>query len=295
MEDAIVKFIRYYHKTKKSSDNTELSYRRDLEKLKTYLTDELSVSSWAEVTETNLNSYMLFLERSQYAPSSILRSVASIRSFYRYLMKKGLAESNPAEDLKLPKVEKKAPEILTVEEVERLLKQPDTTTFKGIRDSAMLELLYATGMRVSELIGLNVEDVNLPLSYLVCSDRKKERIIPFGNTAKKALNRYLKEARPSFVKDESTAILFTNFAGAPMSRQGFWKILKGYVKEAGIETDVTPHTLRHSFATHMIQNGANLKTMQEMLGHSDISTTQVYLNLSINRLRDAYMSAHPRK
>ena len=295
MEEAIVKFIRYYHKTKKSSDNTEMSYRRDLEKLKTYLTEELSVTSWSDVTETNLNSYMLYLERNQYAPSSILRSVASIRSFYRYLMKKGIAEANPAEDLKLPKVEKKEPEILTVEEVERLLRMPDTASLKGIRDSAMLELLYATGMRVSELISLNVEDVNLSLSYLVCADRKKERIIPFGNTAKKALTLYLKEARPQFVRDDAATILFTNFAGSPMSRQGFWKILKGYVKEAGIEKDVTPHTLRHSFATHMIQNGANLKTMQEMLGHSDISTTQMYLNLSINRLRDAYMSAHPRK
>ena len=294
MEEAIQKFIRYFHKTKKSSDNTEVSYKRDLEKLKDYLETELHVTSWNLVTATNLNSYMLYLEREHYAASSISRSVASVRSFYQYLLKKGFVTENPSDELKPPKIEKKAPEILTVEEVSMLMKAPDLSTPKGIRDGAMLELMYATGMRVSELLGLHVSDVNMRLSYLTCIDRTKERIIPFGSAAKKALQLYLDQAFHVFVKDDSD-ILFTNISGKPMSRQGFWKIIKGYASDAGISTAITPHTLRHSFATHMIANGADLKSLQEMLGHSDISTTQMYLNYSINKIRDVYNKADPRK
>lgn len=294
MEEAIQKFIRYFHKNKKSSANTEVSYKRDLEKLMQYLQEELHITSWDQVTATNLNSYMLFLESSKYASSSVSRSVASIRSFYQYMVKKEMVPENPSDELKPPKIEKKAPEILSVEEVSFLLKQPDRTTPKGIRDSAMLELLYATGMRVSELIGLRVSDINMQMNYLTCVDRKKERIIPFSATAKKALSLYLEKARKIFVHEESD-ILFTNVSGQPMSRQGFWKVLKGYAAEAGIKADITPHTLRHSFATHMLQNGADLKSLQEMLGHSDISTTQMYLSMSITKIRDVYNKAHPRK
>ena len=295
MDEAIQKFIKYYHKIKKSSGNTEVSYKRDLEKLKDYLIGTAGIDSWEAVTETNLNSYILHMEDEKYASSSISRSIASMRAFFQYLEKKGEVKENPADNLKPPKIEKKPPQILGVEEVEKLLLQPDKDTAKGMRDSAMLELLYATGMRVSELIGLRMNDINLSMCYLTCIDRKTERIIPFGNTAKKALTRYLEKARPQLVKDAPVDYVFTNCSGSQMSRQGFWKVLKGYAAEAGIKADITPHTLRHSFATHMIQNGADLKSLQEMLGHSDISTTQMYVDISLSHIRDVYAKSHPRK
>ena len=295
MDEAIQKFIKYYHKIKKSSGNTEVSYKRDLEKLKDYLIGTAGIDSWEAVTETNLNSYILHMEDEKYASSSISRSIASMRAFFQYLEKKGEVKENPADNLKPPKIEKKPPQILGVEEVEKLLLQPDKDTAKGMRDSAMLELLYATGMRVSELIGLRMNDINLSMCYLTCIDRKTERIIPFGNTAKKALTRYLEKARPQLVKDAPVDYVFTNCSGSQISRQGFWKVLKGYAAEAGIKADITPHTLRHSFATHMIQNGADLKSLQEMLGHSDISTTQMYVDISLSHIRDVYAKSHPRK
>ena len=186
------------------------------------------------------------------------------------------------------------PEILSVAEVERLLAQPDIQTEKGQRDSAMLEVLYATGMRVSELIHLSLSDVNLRLSYIVCHDENKERVIPVGSICRDALFRYIHNARPSFVKDQEQDVLFTNYSGKPMSRQGFWKVLKGYTDEAGIRKDITPHTLRHSFAVHMLQNGADVRSVQELLGHSDISTTQVYLNMNMQKVREVYLKSHPR-
>ncbi len=295
MEEAIQKFIKYIHKTKKSSENTEVSYQRDLEKLMYYLNTQLHITSWSEANATSLNSYVLHMEEEKYAASSISRSIASIRAFFHYLEKKDVIPENFAEDLKPPKIEKKAPQILEIEEVDLLLKQPDPSTPKGLRDMAMLELLYATGMRVSELISLRLSDVNLNMCYVTCTDKKNERVIPFGQTAKKALAEYLEKGRPVLLKKGNSDSFFTNTSGRQMSRQGFWKVLKGYAAQAGIETDITPHTLRHSFATHMIQNGADLKSLQEMLGHSDISTTQMYVNLSLNRMRNVYLKAHPRK
>ncbi len=295
MEEAIQKFIKYIHKTKKSSENTEVSYQRDLEKLMYYLNTQLHITSWSDANATSLNSYVLHMEEEKYAASSISRSIASIRAFFHYLEKKDVIPENFAEDLKPPKIEKKAPQILEIEEVDLLLKQPDPSTPKGLRDMAMLELLYATGMRVSELISLRLSDVNLNMCYVTCTDKKNERIIPFGQTAKKALAEYLEKGRPAILKNSNSDSFFTNTSGRQMSRQGFWKVLKGYAAQAGIETDITPHTLRHSFATHMIQNGADLKSLQEMLGHSDISTTQMYVNLSLNRMRNVYLKAHPRK
>jgi len=295
MDEAIQKFIRYYHKIKKSSGNTEVSYKRDLEKLRNYLQSDAHIDSWEDVTEETLSSYVLYLENQNYASSSISRSIASIRAFFQYLEKKNLIKENPAENIKPPKIEKKPPQVLGVAEVEKLLAQPDTESTKGMRDSAMLELLYATGMRVSELINLRVSDINLPMCYLTCVDRKTERIIPFSNTAKEALARYFEKARPLLVGDRPVEYAFTNCSGSQMSRQGFWKVLKGYAADAGIESDITPHTLRHSFATHMIQNGADLKSLQEMLGHSDISTTQIYVDVSLSHIRDVYSKSHPRK
>ena len=294
MEEAIQKFIKYLHKTKKASVNTELSYHRDLEKLSDFLTGDLGIDSWGAVTSTDLNSYMLYMEEQNYAASSISRSVASARAFFHYLEKKHLIDENPSDDLKAPRVEKKMPDTLTVREVDRLLAQPNPVTGKGMRDRAMMELLYATGIRVSELINLKVSDINMSMNYIICTDRTKERVVPFGNAARTALSTYISEARSTFPEAEKSDILFTNVSGRKMSRQGFWKLLKGYARSAGIEREITPHTLRHSFATHMIENGADLKSVQEMMGHSDISTTQIYLNMSIGKMRDVYERAHPR-
>ena len=294
MEEAIQKFIKYLHKTRRASVNTEMSYRRDLEKLYGFLNGELGITAWENVTATNLNSYMLYMEEQKYASSSISRSVASIRSFFHYLDKRNLIPDNPADELKPPKVEKKLPDILSVHEVDLLLEQPNRETSKGLRDRAMLELLYATGIRVSELIGLRLNDVNLKMNYINCAERTKERAVPFGSAAKEALTEYLEKARDTFPMAQESDILFTNVSGRQMSRQGFWKLLKGYAAEAGIERDITPHTLRHSFAAHMIRNGADLKSVQEMLGHSDISSTQIYVNLNLGKMRDVYERAHPR-
>lgn len=294
MESAIQNFISYLHNTKKTSGNTEVSYERDLKKMAQYFAAEQQITDITQITETSLNSYMLYLERNHFAASTVSRSVASMRAFFQYLYKEHLISSDPSENLKPPKVEKKMPEILSIEEVDLLLRQPSERTPKGIRDKAMLEMLYATGIRVSELIHLEITDVNMQMGYINCRDAEKERIIPFGNAAKRALQAYLNGIRDSFLRDEHSKILFTNCSGKPMSRQGFWKVLKAYAREAGIEKDITPHTLRHSFAAHLVQNGADLKSVQEMMGHSDISTTQMYLNMNVHKIRDVYAKAHPR-
>lgn len=295
MKNAIYEYINYLKNTRNSSENTVLSYERDLKKLLDYLTDTGRVSSWQEVTETDLSAYMLYLESRNYAASSVSRNVAAFRSFFQYLSLNKVIDSDPSRGLKPPRAEKKLPQVLTVDEVESLLSRPDRNTSKGIRDSAMLELLYATGIRVSELMGLKLTDVNMRLEFITCADRTKERVIPFGKAAHKALDLYLSGAREAMVRGEDTGLLFTNCQGRPMSRQGFWKILKNYAQEAGIKGEITPHTLRHSFAMHMIENGADLHAVQEMMGHSDISTTQLYVNMNLGRMRGIYEKAHPRK
>lgn len=294
MINAIQDYISYLHNVKRTSHNTEISYERDLRKAALYFAGQ-QIEDLSQVTATNLNSYMLYLEKEHMSPATVSRSIAALRSFFQYLVKERKLEKDPSGQLKPPKVEKKAPAILTVEEVDLLMRQPDMETAKGIRDRAMLELLYATGIRVSELIHLKLGDVNLRMSYITCTEHEKERIIPFGETAGKAVRNYLDRARGGLLKGKESEYLFTNCSGTPMSRQGFWKVLKGYAADAGITTDITPHTLRHSFATHLIQNGADLKSVQEMLGHSDISTTQMYLNMGIYKIRDVYTRAHPRK
>lgn len=294
MKCEIEEFIDYLHNIKGTSRNTEVSYERDLRKLESYLSGE-GIAGVKSVTATNLNSYVLYLERNKFAASTISRSIASMRAFFQYFCQKGDIPGNPADILKAPKIEKKMPGILTVEEVDLLLSQPKENTAKGIRDKAMLELLYATGIRVSELISLKVENINLKLGYITCEGSEKERVIPFGNAARKALEVYLSEARETLLHNSESDFIFVNCSGKSMSRQGFWKVLKSYAASAGIEADITPHTLRHSFAAHLVQNGADLKSVQEMLGHSDISTTQIYLNMNVNKIRNVYMKAHPRK
>ena len=293
MERDIREFISYLHNTKRTTYNTEVSYQRDLKKMVSFLR-ERGISEISMIREQDLEDYLHEMETGNFASASISRTVASMRAFFQHMYQEGKIKEDPSAGLRRPKVEKKMPEILTVEEVEMLLEQPDQQTMKGLRDSAMLELLYATGMRVSELLHLNVKDVNLRLSYVTCHDGNKERVIPIGHISRDVLERYLRECRPSFVEDGNEPALFTNVAGKPMSRQGFWKVLKGYAVEAGIQRDITPHTLRHSFAVHMLQNGADVRSVQAMMGHSDISTTQIYLNMNTIKMRDVYMRAHPR-
>lgn len=293
IEYVINDFIEYLHNEKNSSGNTELSYKRDLKKMAAYF-EEKGILSADQVTEADLKGYLGEMERMDLAASTISRNVASIRAMFFYLFKMGKIHVDPAEKLKAPKVRKKMPGILTVGEVDRLLRQPNPQTTKGMRDKAMLELLYATGMRVSELLGLQTGDVNLGFGYVICHDHEKERVIPIGNVCRDVLAGYLEHVRGIFVKNSGESALFTNCSGRAMSRQGFWKVLKGYAEAAGIHQDITPHTLRHSFAVHMLQNGADIKSVQEMLGHSDISSTQMYLGLDNKKMRDVYMKAHPR-
>lgn len=293
MEREIMNFISYLHNIKKTSNNTELSYKRDLGKMRQYL-EENGISGLNDITEEVLDSYIVYLEENQFAAATISRNIASMKAFFHYLAKEGVIEKDVSVGLKAPKIEKKMPEILTPEEVIWLLEQPKGDTPKEIRDKAMLELLYATGIRVTELITLKVSDVNMQMGFIICRDGSKERVIPFGAAAKKAMTNYLDKARNVMLFDLQSDILFVNCSGQPMSRQGFWKLIKYYAKKAGIIADITPHTLRHSFAAHLVENGADLRSVQEMLGHSDISTTQVYATLTHNRIREVYSKAHPR-
>lgn len=293
MQKEIDSFIIYLHNVKKTSTNTELSYKRDLAKMERYLSAH-QIADVKGITAEALKNYVAGLEEQHFAPASVSRSVASMKAFFHYLMKEGMITEDVSGELKAPKIEKKMPEIMSMEEVVRLLEQPKSSSPKEIRDKAMLELLYATGIRVTELITLKLADVNFSMNFIVCKDRNKERVIPYGNAAKEALTRYVKEARDVLLENTATDVLFVNCSGLPMSRQGFWKLIKYYTKKAGIEADITPHTLRHSFAAHLVENGADLRSVQEMLGHSDISTTQIYANMNHRHLREVYAKAHPR-
>lgn len=293
MEKEIQGFISYLHNIKKTSTNTELSYKRDLTKMQQFFSGK-GITNMSGVSEENLKTFILYLEKQKLAAATISRSIASIKAFYHYLMEEKLVAKDVSESLHAPKIEKKMPDILSTEEVVKLLEQPSGDSAKELRDKAMLELLYATGIRVTELITLRVNDVNLSVGFILCKDAHKERIIPFGKEAKQALSDYMENSRQGMLEDETNDYLFVNCSGKSMSRQGFWKIIKFYAKRAGITSDITPHTLRHSFAAHLVENGADLKSVQEMLGHSDISTTQIYANMNHNRIREVYAKAHPR-
>jgi len=293
MEREVQEYISYLHNVKHTSNNTEMSYKRDLLKVCHFM-QERGINSATAVKEQDLKAYIHVLEEQKLAAATVSRNIASIKAFFLYLFSEGKIQNDAALCLKAPKIEKKMPEILTMGEVSALLEQANGDSPKEIRDKAMLELLYATGIRVTELISLKVSDVNLPMHFIMCRDPHKERMIPFGTQAHDALERYLGVVRAEMVEDKSSEILFANCSGKPMSRQGFWKLIKFYAKKAGITADITPHTLRHSFAAHLVENGADLKSVQEMLGHSDISTTQIYANMNHNRIREVYAKAHPR-
>ena len=275
MIEAIQEFVIYLRDVKKTSRNTEISYQRDLIQLEEYLRNQGIVEP-DKVTKTSLNSYILYMEKSGKATTTISRELAAIKAFFHYQFKEGRIRRDPAELLKAPKVEKKAPVILSVEEVQSLLAQPEGKNAKEVRDKAMLELLYATGIRVSELINSQLSDINLSVGFLVCRDGQRERTIPFGKKASKALSAYLEQARSQLLKGQESDLLFTNCNGKAMTRQGFWKIIKYYGEKAGVQTDITPHSLRHSFAAHLLRSGADIQAVQAMLGHSDMATTQVY-------------------
>lgn len=291
--ELIEAFKAYLTNEKKSSQNTISSYVRDLAQFERYLSSAASGQSLDNVSTETIESYDSWLTGKGKSAATVTRSLASLKCFYGWMIASGQREDNPAASAKGMKVERKLPQILTSQEVELLLAQPQCIDPKGFRDHAMLELLYATGIRVSELISLNVEHLNLAAGFIRCQSRTKERVIPLYAGAVRALSDYVRNVRPQLAVEGERA-LFVNMNGERMSRQGFWKIIKSYQEKAGIKTDITPHTLRHSFAAHLLANGADLRSIQEMLGHSDISSTQIYTQLVNQKLKDVYNKAHPK-
>ena len=295
MRGEIDRFEQYLREVKQASENTVQSYRRDLMQMITYL-EEKEIREAAKVTKTSLHGYILHMEEQGKAATTISRMMAAMKAFFNYECMQACIRRNPAESLHAPKVEKKAPVVLSVDQVSALLAQPSGQTPKEIRDKAMLALLYATGIRVSELIGIQMEDINMNIGFLVCRDGERERTIPFGRSAKAALEEYLEHARNELLRGKGSDYFFVNCTGGAMSRQGFWKIIKYYGDRAGIEEDITPHTLRHSFAAHLLSNGADMRAVQTMMGHSDLASTQMYTAYAMeNSVREAYQGAHPRK
>ena len=293
MADHIADYCRYLTEEKHAQTNTLNSYARDLNQFQSWLLSE-GVADLKKVKKENVGNYLQYMSSKGKSPATITRSTASIRSFYNYLLQTGLVKTNPAKAVTAAKVERKYPEILTSKEVELFLEQPKCVDEKGFRDHAMLELLYATGIRVSELIGLNVSDVNLTVGFIRCRSKTRERIIPLYRTAIKALRDYMTDIRPRIISGPDEQALFVNMNGGRMSRQGFWKIIKYYQEKAEISKDITPHTLRHSFAVHLLENGADLRSIQERLVHADISSTEIYTHVIQKQLKDVYNKAHPR-
>jgi integrase/recombinase XerD len=292
MERQLKHFFDFLENDKKLSENTLQSYKRDLKQFKRYL--EACELHYNRVKEEDIKDYIKELQEDGKKPSSISRCIASIRSFYQFVLKRNKIKVDPTAHIQSPKIEKRVPSILTSKEVELLLDQPKDVDLKGIRDKAMLEFAYATGMRVTEIISLNIEDIDLENGYVTCKNANKQRNIPLGNMSLKALKEYVDEARDILIKTKDERALFVNINGSRLTRQGFWKIIKYYKEQAHITKDITPHVLRHSFATHLLQNGADLKAIQTMLGHSDISSTQVYMQFQDEGLKNVYRKAHPR-
>lgn len=293
VSEMMTDFNDYLLSVKKVSENTLLSYRRDINQFCEYVDSKLD-RDLTDITRDDVCKFVKASKRKGKSPATISRSVASLRCFYNFMLTKGYVSDNPVTDIPVEKKEKKLPEILTSSEVDLLLEQPVADSLKGYRDKAMLEILYATGMRVTELISLDIDDVNIAAGLIRCRRGDKDRQIPMYSAAINALNDYINIVRDNLIATPDERALFVNMNGERMSRQGFWKIIKYYQEKAGIQKDITPHTLRHSFATHLLENGADLKSIQEMLGHSDISSTQVYAKLVKQHLKDVYIKAHPR-
>ena len=292
MEEQLNLFFGFLENDKKVSNNTLQSYKRDLKQFEKYIEEQ--GEKYNKITDEDIKNYITYMQEIGKKPSTISRGIASIRSFYQYETKNKKVEEDPTEGIQSPKIEKRVPNVLTSKEVALLLEQPKNVDLKGTRDKAMLEFAYATGMRVTEIISLNIDDINLEQGYATCKNGKKERTVPIGNMSLKALKDYIENARNIMIKDENEKALFVNVNGQRLTRQGFWKIIKYYKEQAHIEKDITPHVLRHSFATHLLQNGADLKSIQTMLGHSDILSTQIYMQFQDETLKNIYKKAHPR-
>ncbi len=294
MEQQIEEYLAFLSVERGLAPNTLDAYGRDLRAYARFL-QKHNVNSFRDAEKDAVRAYLEELHNMGRASSTISRNLAAIKSFYQFLLAENLIEKDPTAHLESPKVEKRLPRVLNLNEVEALLNQPTLENPHSIRDKAMLEVIYATGLRVSELISLDLTDINLEAGYLRCLGKgDKERIVPLGSVAIKYLELYLQVARHELVRRSGETALFVNHHGRRLTRQGFWKILKRYAQEAGIDVNITPHTLRHSFATHLLENGADLRSVQEMLGHADISTTQIYTHVTRNRLKEVYRKSHPR-
>ena len=292
MQKQIKNFLNFIENDKKVSQNTLQSYKRDILQYESYV--EENKINFLKVDEEIIKDYLKHMNEIGKKSSTISRSLASIRSFYQYLLRIKKVKRDPTEGIQSPKIEKRIPSVLTSQEVELLLEQPKNVDLKGIRDKAMLEFAYATGMRVTEIISLNIDDVNLEEGFVTCKGKERTRNIPLGSLSLKALKDYIENSRNILIKDDNVTALFVNTNGQRLTRQGFWKIVKYYKEQAHITKEITPHILRHSFATHLLQNGADLKAIQTMLGHSDISSTQVYMQFQDATIQNIYKKAHPR-
>jgi integrase/recombinase XerD len=286
-------FETFLIKEKHASENTVNAYMKDLEHFRDFIVSR-SIDRLSDVSNSDIVAYLMELKKQGRSKSTVNRRLTSIRTFYKYLLREGKVRENPAEDIKSPRIEKKDIEFLSIDEVNRLMTLPDEST-KGIRDRAILELMYATGIRASELIDMKLDDLNMRMGFVKCTgEHSKARIIPIGRPARHALEDYVYDARPVLLKKSTNEKLFVNYAGESMTRQGLWKILKEYGEEAGLKIRLTPQVLRNSFAVHMLQNGADIKSIQELMGHEDIAATQAYLAVTKNRIKDVYDRAHPR-
>ncbi|MGO0060922.1 site-specific tyrosine recombinase XerD [Brevibacillus fluminis] len=294
MEILIDHFMHFLSVEKGLAANTLESYQRDLFAYTDFLKSE-GVTDIAASNRSHIISYLVILQKKGRATATLSRNLASIRAFYQFLVRDRHLEHDPSVHLETPKIEKRLPKVLSLEEVEKLLEGPDLSQPSGVRDKAMLELMYATGIRVSELVQLNMGDINLEMGFLKCMGKgSKERMIPLGKVAISVIRQYFETARSRLLKVGGESALFVNHLGKRMTRQGFWKIIKKYALQSGITAEITPHTLRHSFATHLLENGADLRSVQEMLGHADISTTQIYTHVTRSRIKDVYAKTHPR-
>jgi len=294
MLDLINAYENHLVKVKKASNNTVASYMRDIRQFSAWIHQHEGITVLG-ATQLNISAYLEYIQDQGKSAATASRTLASLKNFYNYAVSTGFLENSPiTSDIHVARGEKKLPQILTGREVELLLAQPSGSDPKGLRDKAMLEVMYATGMRVTELIDLNVDDVNLELGIVKCSNHKKNRSIPLYPAALKAVSLYIRDVRVAMVSDPMERALFVNVSGVRMSRQGFWKILKHYQVKAGIEKEITPHTLRHSFAVHLLENGADLGSLQELMGHSDISSTQMYTHMINQKLKSVYEKCHPK-
>lgn len=292
MEKQINNFLEFLQKDKKLTENTLQSYKRDISQYQEYINK--NQIDYLKADEVTIKNYLDYLQDNGKKTSTVSRNLASIRSFYQYSVRIKEIDEDPTVNVQSPKIEKRIPNVLSTKEVELLLEQPTDADLKGMRDKAMLEFAYATGMRVTEIISLNVSDVNLNEGYVICRVGPKQRTIPLGEMSLKALKNYMEDSRPYLIKNDEVESLFVNINGKRLTRQGFWKIVKYYKEQAHIDKEITPGVLRHSFATHLLQNGADLKAIQTMLGHSDISSTQVYMQFQDEGIKNIYKKTHPR-